>query len=95
MNILKTNLFDIDYLPSKEQMPIISFDWIERVELFKGDVIVLLGAMTHKYFPPIPMDYTPIKVAHPASKRSHEEMDKYVETTFREIRNKVLGDGIL
>jgi len=85
MNVLKTNLFDVDYLPGKALMPIMSFEWIERVELFKGDIIVLLGGMTHKYFPPLPMDYTPIEIAHPASKRSHKEMDEYVEKTFRLI----------
>ncbi len=93
MNVLKTNLFDVDRLPTIEQRHIMSFEWIERVELFRGDIIVLLGAMTHQYFPPIPMDYKPIKVAHPASKRSHKEMDKYVENTFFEIRKMVCRYG--
>lgn len=88
MNTLKTNLFDVDELPAKDVMPILSFDWVERVQLFKGDIIVLLGAMTHKYFPPIPMDYTPIEIAHPASKRSHADMNDYVERTFELIKNQ-------
>ena len=87
MNVLKTNLFDVDYLPTKDEMPIMSFEWMERVELFKGDIIVLLGAMVHKYFPPIPMDYNPIEVAHPASKRSHKDMDDYVEKIFNLIKH--------
>ena len=86
MSILKTNLFDVDYLPSKDQMPIMSFEWIERVELYKGDVIVLLGAMTHKYFPKLPSDCNSIKVAHPTSKRSYVEMYDYVEKTFDLIK---------
>jgi len=85
MNVLKTNLFDIDRLPLKEEIQSLSFDWIERTELYKGDIIVLLGAMTHEHFPKLPMDKTPIKVAHPASKRSHVEMDEYVEKTFELI----------
>lgn len=85
MNILKTNLFDVDALPRKEDMQGLSFDWIERTELFKGDVVVLLGAMTHDNFPNLPMDCKPIKVAHPASKRSHVDMDDYVEKTFELI----------
>lgn len=85
MNVLKTNLYDVDYLPEVKDLPILSFDWVERVELFKGDIIVLLGAMTHRYFPPLPMDYTPIEIAHPASKRSHLAMDEYVENTFEKI----------
>ena len=64
----------------------LSFDWIVRNELFKGDVSVLLGAMTHKYFPKLPSDCNSIKVAHPASKRSYVEMDDYVEKTFDLIK---------
>ncbi len=85
MNILKTNLYDVDYVPEGKEKGKLAFDWIERVELFKGDIVVLLGAMVHYDFPNLTMDNL-IKVAHPASKRSHVEMDEYVEKTFDLIK---------
>ena len=83
----KTNLFDCDYLPEKSQLPILSFDWIERVKIVDGDIIVLLGATVHKYFPPLPPEFNPIKVHHPASKRSHAAMEEYVNEVFELINN--------
>ena len=85
MNILKTNLYDVDYVPEGKEKGELAFDWIDRVELFKGDIIVLLGAMVHYDFPNLTMDGL-IKVAHPASKRSHADMDEYVEKTFELIK---------
>lgn len=86
MNILKTNLFDVDFMPLPDDIPLHCFEWIERVQLFKEDIVVLLGATVHKHFPDIPM-LEIIKVAHPASKYSHLEMDEYVEKTFQLIKS--------
>lgn len=82
--VLKTNLFDVDYVPLPDEMDSLCFEWIERTELFKDDVVVLLGQMVHDNFPEIPLINT-IKIAHPASKRSHVEMDSYVEKTIELI----------
>jgi hypothetical protein len=83
--VLKTNLFNIDYMPASiEQIHELTFDWIERVELYKNDIVVLLGAMVHEKFPNLPMNKV-VKVAHPASKRSHVEMDEYVKDTASKI----------
>lgn len=78
MNILKTNLYDVDKMPGMDEMDNLQFDWVERVELFKDDVVVLLGAKVHDNFPDLPL-LIPIKVAHPASKRSRVDMNDYVE----------------
>lgn len=86
INILKTNLFDVDYMPLPQDYSLHCFEWIERVQLFKGDIVVLLGATVHKQFPEVPMLQT-IKIAHPASKYSHEEMNDYVEKTFKLIKS--------
>lgn len=89
MNVLKTNLFDIDEVPEPVVMDELRFGWVERVELFKGDIVVLLGAVVHKQFPYIPL-LNPIEVAHPASKRSHVDMNEYVEKTFELIKSKTV-----
>lgn len=85
MNVLRTNLYDVDYLPEGKEKGALAFNWIERVELFKDDIIVLLGAMVHYDFPLLTLDNI-IKVAHPASKRSHVDMDEYVQKTFDLIK---------
>lgn len=84
MNILRTNLFDVDEVPAVSEMDKLAFDWIERVELYKEDIIVLLGQMVHDNFPKIPLIKV-IKVAHPASKRSHVDMNDYVDKTVNII----------
>ncbi len=84
IRVLKTNLYNTDTLPMDSQKDKLRFDWIERVELFKDDIIILMGAMVHNDFPKIPM-ITTIKIAHPASKRSHVDMNEYVELTVRKI----------
>ena len=85
MNVLRTNLYDVDYLPEGKEKGALAFNWIERVELFKDDIIVLLGAMVHYDFPLLTLDNI-IKVVHPASKRSHVDMDEYVQKTFDLIK---------
>lgn len=82
---IKTNLFDYDKLPDKKDLPILSFRWMDRIELMEGDIIVLLGAIVHKYFPPLPDGYNVIEVAHPASKRSNLSMNNYVNTIVEKI----------
>jgi len=90
MNVLKTNLFDVDEMPTLKEMNSLALDWIDRVPLFGDDVIVLLGAWVHSHFPPINhTTITPIKIAHPASKRSHEDMNLYVENTFKLIKKNI------
>lgn len=71
MEVLKTNLFNIDRYPKKEEIRSLSFDWIERVELRQTDIIVLLGGCVHRNFPNT-LTVKPIKIAHPASQWSHE-----------------------
>lgn len=86
IKVLKTNLFDVDHVPNRERMNELAFDWIERVKLFKDDIVVLLGQMVHDNFPDLPVKT--IKIAHPASKRSHVEMDKYVSDTIDKIKSE-------
>jgi len=85
-NWQKTNLFNVDYFPTEsiEQQRLVS-DWYERIQPQNDDIIVLLGAATHKAFRAYGwLDI--IKVAHPASKRSHKEMDDYVIDVIKKIK---------
>lgn len=93
MNVLKTNLYDVNYLPEGKEKGELAFDWIERVELFEYDIVVLLGAMVHHDFPNLTLPRL-LKVAHPASKRSHVDMDEYVESTFKKILHSASLVGV-
>lgn len=84
LEVVKTNLYDSDTLPEERRKDDFKFDWIERVKLYKEDILVLLGAMVHNDFPKLPLAKT-IKIAHPASKRSHVDMNEYVSTTVELI----------
>jgi len=82
----KTNLFDIEFVPhGSGYMEELALNWWQRVDPHKRDVIVLLGAMVHNEFIKNGHDKI-IKVAHPAIKRSHIEMNSYVERTFELIK---------
>jgi hypothetical protein len=55
---LKSNLFDVDELPDKKNVrdwkqyvDEMGFSWIERVQLSKDDVVVLLGSQVIRSFP--------------------------------------------
>lgn len=86
-NVQKTNLFDVDYYPTKpEEQRTLSEDWIERIDPAESDIIVLLGASVHRSFIQC-VGMKTIKVAHPASKRSHKEMNEYVDWVINRIQN--------
>lgn len=75
--VVKTNLFNVDHYPKAHEISTLAFDWIERVELYQHDIVVLLGACVHKHFPKLPA-LKKIEIAHPSSKWSHADMDAYV-----------------
>lgn len=86
IEIVKTNLFEVEYMPRRGEFAILKDEWYWSHLPTDDDIIVLLGAMTHKEF-----DWegviNVIKVAHPASKRSHIEMDSYVVDTVEKINS--------
>lgn len=83
VEILKTNLFNVDYFPLGEDLIALADEWYWTNMPTSKDIIVLLGQFTHKHFR-FEMDNV-IKVAHPASKRSHEAMNEYVLKTSQKI----------
>ena len=85
--IIKSNLYDINYFPtdSLEQEKLI-MDWCEKFNPDTNTISVVLGAHVHKMFP---YYHNVIKIAHPASKRSHKDMDEYVQNASRLIVSKI------
>lgn len=81
--IKRTNLFDVDYFPKRYEIDGLVLDFIERVELTQHDCVVLLGAYVHKHFPKLLLKT--IKLPHPSSQWSHEDMNSYVKRAVREI----------
>ena len=87
VEVLKTNLYNVEYYPkSKEERVQLAHEWNFANSTTHSDIIVLLGAEVHNNY--IPTEGKVIKIAHPASKRSHKEMDEYVEKSASLI-NKV------
>lgn len=83
-NHIKTNLYDVDYYPKEEEKRLLAVDWQYRVEPVEQDIIVLLGAEVHKYF--FYRQSRVIKIAHPASMWSHEQMNDYVLRAREKIK---------
>ena len=86
---LKTNLYDTEYYPDREYRRYYTASYWHRVKPRLSDVIVLLGAVVQKDFQYLESHTRYVKIAHPASKRSHKAMDEYVADAIAQI-NKVI-----
>jgi hypothetical protein len=82
--IEKTNLFNTDHFPKYEKMNDLGNEWYWTNLPTDEDIIVLLGAITHKQFRHSVKNL--IKIAHPASKYSHKDMDEYVLSAAGKIK---------
>jgi hypothetical protein len=85
---LKTNLYNLEYLPPqdiKEQEAVLFY---YRVQPNEQDVFVLLGAEVAKNFFNKGA-HNVVEIHHPASKRSHEDMNEYVLDAVEKITNKI------
>jgi hypothetical protein len=84
---LKTNLYDIDYFPVNHDEQIdLALEWHDRIYSDYDCVIILLGAHVRERFCRISGIGHIVEIAHPASERSHAEMDKYVSDAIEEIK---------
>lgn len=89
---VKTNLFQTDYYPAKADLKVLAREWLFKVDFSESDIVVLLGRTVHEYFPKQEVFCRIINIAHPASKRSHEEMNEYVSKSA-ELINKFLSQN--
>ena len=79
VKFLRTNLYDVDYYPDEHEKANLAEEWHERIEVVpEDDIIVLLGADVHKNFRSRFGSLNLFYYPHPASMRSHEQMDKFV-----------------
>ena len=90
IEVLKTNLYDVEYYPKDTDMKShLAIEWHSHNDAYAEDIIVLLGAEVHKWF--LDFGFNVIKLAHPASKRSHVAMDEYVNSAVLKINNRLRG----
>ena len=84
VNVERTNLFNIDYLPSKQERQKLSEEWFMTHLPCPDDIVVLLGGVVHKEFKHKIGKL--IKIKHPASQWSHKNMDEYVRYAVLKIK---------
>lgn len=84
--VQKSNLFNSNGIPHKDYFYKSRDEWYKTFLPTYDDIIILLGAMTHKEFIHKPQCRGLIKVAHPASKRSHKQMNDFVTSTVKKIK---------
>lgn len=87
INIIKSNLFHVDYMPKQPEFDMLFSKWYWRCLPKSDDIIILLGDFVHKHFPF--KTGKVIKIAHPASKRCHVDMDDYVFNTYNLIMSQL------
>lgn len=87
---IKTNLYDVDYYPKGiEEKYQLSCDWLYRINPGENEVVVLLGREVHDNCVYEPLFKNVIKIPHPSSQRSHEQMDAYVLQAIKKINEKM------
>lgn len=82
---VKTNLCECEYQPNDTD-EIINWNtlWHEKYNATSSDVIVLLGAWTHKNFLK-PTDATIVKIPHPASCMGNVKKKEYIVNALNKI----------
>ena len=81
-----SNLYDVEQFPGPFEKYALALDWHHRIDPAASDIIVLLGAEVHKNFISLSGYFSHIlKYPHPSSRRSHKQMDEFVEKMVNEI----------
>ena len=81
---LRTNLYNTEHFPpSYEEKQTLAWEWYSRIQPDYDDIIILLGHEVHKNF--ITTGLTTSNHPHPASQRSHEQMNNYVFNMTKDI----------
>jgi hypothetical protein len=82
--IVKTNLFDCDYLPPVTSTA--AYDWAHRVGYVPGDIVITLGETVHSCFRKTTIKF--IRMGHPSGVWSHEKQRQYIERALNLIQDK-------
>lgn len=86
--VVKTNILDVEELVPSNQFYKYVNEWYWTNLPVHDDIIVLLGALTQDIHGILQRPSGKIiRVAHPASKRSHVSMDEYVKNVSEKIIN--------
>lgn len=88
VKFIRTNLINDEAIPLEaDEIQLHGLEWLQTHEPVKNDIIVLLGAFTHKHFPSVPCKV--IKAAHPSSNRGREKISEYVVKTSERISKAI------
>lgn len=88
IEVVKSNLFNIDEMPLYEELHDLLEQWYWTYLPVDSDIIILLGATVHERFPEQYQGRI-VKIAHPASKRSMDEMNDYVYKAVKKIKSLI------
>jgi len=90
IEIIRSNILDTDELVCFNETYKYANEWYWTHLPTIDDIIILMGAMTQLiYKNDVRHIGNIIRIAHPASKRSHKDMDEFVINTAKKI-NKIL-----
>lgn len=78
----KSNLFDLEYMPTVYDRVDALTEWANRVSRANGDVIVSLGRCVNEVFGSL----SDIHLGHPSGVWSREKKNQYVRRALKKIR---------
>lgn len=88
VEVLKTNLYDIDYYPEQKEKLSLAADFHKRFTTSSSDIIVLLGGEVQKNYISCSLDVI-VKIPHPAFIFSNEKQDEYVLNAVEKINQTI------
>jgi len=90
IEIVKSNILNTDEMVSLNKIYKYVYEWYWTYLPVNDDIIVLLGGMTQNiYKKNVRSVGNIIRVAHPASMRSHIRMNEYVDKTTIKIKKRL------
>jgi hypothetical protein len=84
MKCIKTNLFDVDYMPSVDEAQKLLYDFFNRIEIEKNDVVVLLGGIVQNYLSQY-LGGKVIRAAHPSLQFAKVKRVDYISQVATQI----------
>lgn len=92
---LKTNLFDIDFMPDDLEAAHQYMNWFERIRPEAGDIVITLGKKVRSWFEISEYAFKVIMKRHPAGIYSNIKMDAYVESLVNQINKEITMNEVI
>lgn len=88
--IVKTNIYDVEYLPGPEEADSLIMAWKDAYQPTEEDIIVALGSHVQKVFKSyFPVVLKVVNAPHPAQRGNQVKRENYVVALVQAVNNRL------